>query len=133
MLYNLTPSATSTFAPPSLSLTEAIFSSAFVSLVVDDVVEATEEEEVDAPSVFDDSLELIAAFALLKSFAKVAPSLEDFVTVGFLGGTPEGKDNIVMFYTKRYPEQPMIIKGAGAGADVTASGLFADIIRIGNN
>ena len=45
----------------------------------------------------------------------------------------EGKDNIVMFYTKRYPEQPMIIKGAGAGADVTASGLFADIIRIGND
>ena len=45
----------------------------------------------------------------------------------------EGKDNIVMFYTQRYPEQPMIIKGAGAGADVTASGLFADIIRIGNN
>ncbi len=45
----------------------------------------------------------------------------------------KGKDNIVMFYTHRYPEQPMIIKGAGAGADVTASGLFADIIRIGNN
>ncbi|MGJ5641033.1 bifunctional aspartate kinase/homoserine dehydrogenase I [Formosa sp. S-31] len=45
----------------------------------------------------------------------------------------KGKDNIVMFYTQRYPEQPMIIKGAGAGADVTASGLFADIIRIGNN
>lgn len=44
----------------------------------------------------------------------------------------EGKDNIVMFYSKRYPEQPMIIKGAGAGADVTASGLFADIIRVGN-
>ncbi|TJY33876.1 bifunctional aspartate kinase/homoserine dehydrogenase I [Pontimicrobium aquaticum] len=45
----------------------------------------------------------------------------------------EGKDNIVMFYTKRYPEQPMIIKGAGAGAEVTASGLFADIIRIANS
>ena len=45
----------------------------------------------------------------------------------------EGKDNIVMFYTERYPEQPLIVKGAGAGADVTASGLFADIIRIGNN
>ena len=44
----------------------------------------------------------------------------------------EGKDNIVMFYTERYPEQPLIVKGAGAGADVTASGLFADIIRIGN-
>lgn len=43
----------------------------------------------------------------------------------------EGSDNIVLFYTDRYPEQPLIVKGAGAGADVTASGIFADIIRIG--
>lgn len=40
-----------------------------------------------------------------------------------------GKDNVVLFYTNRYPEQPLMIKGAGAGAEVTASGLFADIIR----
>ncbi|TKD63550.1 bifunctional aspartate kinase/homoserine dehydrogenase I [Flavobacterium sp. ASW18X] len=44
----------------------------------------------------------------------------------------EGSDNIVLFYTERYPQQPLIIKGAGAGADVTASGIFADIVRIGN-
>ena len=44
----------------------------------------------------------------------------------------EGSDNIVLFYTERYPAQPMIIKGAGAGAEVTASGIFADIVRIGN-
>ncbi len=42
----------------------------------------------------------------------------------------EGSDNIVLFYTERYPEQPLIVKGAGAGADVTASGLFSDIIRL---
>ncbi len=41
-----------------------------------------------------------------------------------------GKDNIVSFYTNRYKDQPMVIKGAGAGAEVTASGVFADIIRI---
>lgn len=41
-----------------------------------------------------------------------------------------GKDNLVLFYTERYPEQPLVIKGAGAGADVTASGVFADIIRV---
>ena len=40
-----------------------------------------------------------------------------------------GKDNAVMFYTNRYSEQPLVIKGAGAGADVTAAGVFADIIR----
>ncbi len=40
-----------------------------------------------------------------------------------------GKDNVVLFYTDRYTEQPLVIKGAGAGAEVTASGVFADIIR----
>jgi aspartokinase/homoserine dehydrogenase 1 len=40
-----------------------------------------------------------------------------------------GKDNVVLFYTDRYQQQPLVIKGAGAGADVTASGVFADIIR----
>ena len=40
-----------------------------------------------------------------------------------------GKDNLVLFYSGRYPELPLVVKGAGAGADVTASGVFADIIR----
>lgn len=40
-----------------------------------------------------------------------------------------GKDNVVLFYTDRYAEQPLVVKGAGAGAEVTASGVFADIIR----
>lgn len=42
----------------------------------------------------------------------------------------EGSDNIVLFYTDRYSKQPLVIKGAGAGAEVTASGIFADIMRI---
>ena len=40
-----------------------------------------------------------------------------------------GKDNVVLFYTDRYKEQPLVVKGAGAGAEVTASGVFADILR----
>ena len=44
-----------------------------------------------------------------------------------------GKDNIVLFYTDRYSEQPLVVKGAGAGAEVTASGVFADIMRTVNN
>lgn len=43
----------------------------------------------------------------------------------------EGKDNIVLFYSDRYQDQPLLIKGAGAGAAVTASGIFADVIRMG--
>lgn len=45
----------------------------------------------------------------------------------------EGSDNIVLFNTNRYAEQPLVIKGAGAGADVTAMGIFADIMRIANS
>lgn len=40
-----------------------------------------------------------------------------------------GQDNVVLFYTDRYVDQPLVIKGAGAGAEVTASGVFADILR----
>jgi len=43
-----------------------------------------------------------------------------------------GKDNIVAIYTDRYSDEPLIIKGAGAGAEVTASGVFSDLIYIVN-
>ena len=41
-------------------------------------------------------------------------------------------DNIIALTTKHYKERPIVIKGPGAGADVTAAGVFADIIRISN-
>jgi aspartokinase/homoserine dehydrogenase 1 len=44
----------------------------------------------------------------------------------------EGSNNIVLLTTERYRELPMVIKGYGAGADVTAAGVFADIMRIVN-
>ncbi|HXC03587.1 MAG TPA: ACT domain-containing protein, partial [Bacteroidia bacterium] len=43
-----------------------------------------------------------------------------------------GKDNVVVFHTNRYHSQPLVIKGAGAGAEVTASGIFGDLMRAGN-
>ena len=43
-----------------------------------------------------------------------------------------GSDNMVVFTTERYKELPLVIKGPGAGAEVTAAGVFADIIRIAN-
>jgi aspartokinase/homoserine dehydrogenase 1 len=44
----------------------------------------------------------------------------------------EGSNNVILFTTERYNEYPMQIKGYGAGAGVTAAGVFADIIRIAN-
>ncbi len=44
----------------------------------------------------------------------------------------EGSNNVILITTERYKEYPMIIKGYGAGAAVTAAGVFADIISIAN-
>jgi len=44
----------------------------------------------------------------------------------------EASNNIILITTSRYRELPMVIKGYGAGAEVTAAGVFADIIRVAN-
>jgi aspartokinase/homoserine dehydrogenase 1 len=44
----------------------------------------------------------------------------------------EGSNNIILLTTQRYHEYPMMIQGYGAGASVTAAGVFADIMSIAN-
>ncbi len=43
-----------------------------------------------------------------------------------------GSDNMIVFTTERYKERPLVVRGPGAGAEVTAAGIFAEIIQIGN-
>ena len=45
----------------------------------------------------------------------------------------DGSDNAVMIWSDRYRERPLIVQGAGAGADVTAMGVFADIMRFAHH
>jgi aspartokinase/homoserine dehydrogenase 1 len=44
-----------------------------------------------------------------------------------------GSDNMIVFTTTRYQERPLVVRGPGAGAEVTAAGVFAEIISIGND
>ena len=41
-----------------------------------------------------------------------------------------GSDNIIAFTTQRYSQQPLIVRGPGAGAEVTAGGVFSDLLRL---
>lgn len=99
----------------------------------EDFFESLKKYEADFQNLYksavesDSKLKYVAQFENGKASVGLQqiPKGHDFYNL-------EGSDNIVLFYTERYPNQPMIIKGAGAGADVTASGIFADIIRIGN-
>ncbi|WP_235298441.1 bifunctional aspartate kinase/homoserine dehydrogenase I [Portibacter marinus] len=45
----------------------------------------------------------------------------------------KGSDNMIIFTTERYQELPLVVRGPGAGADVTAAGVFAEIIGISNS
>jgi aspartokinase/homoserine dehydrogenase 1 len=44
----------------------------------------------------------------------------------------DGSDNMVVFSTERYRERPLVVRGPGAGAEVTAAGVFAEVIGIGS-
>lgn len=97
---------------------------------VEDFYSSMEKHEAHFRKIFEDAKQ---AGCKLKF---VAEYNDGKASVGLQHINPEhdfyhlyGKDNIVLFYTDRYSEQPLVIKGAGAGADVTASGIFADIIR----
>ena len=97
---------------------------------VDDFYVAMAKEEQHFKQLYD------AAVKEGKKLKFVAKYENGKASVGLQHIDPEqdlyhlyGKDNVVLFFTDRYPEQPLVIKGAGAGAEVTASGVFADIIR----
>ena len=101
---------------------------------VEDFYTAMKKEEAHFKKIFE------AANAVGKKLKFVATYLSENTKQKAMVGLQQvdeksdfyhlyGKDNAVMFFTERYPEQPLVIKGAGAGAAVTASGVFADIIR----
>ncbi|HVU94935.1 MAG TPA: bifunctional aspartate kinase/homoserine dehydrogenase I [Puia sp.] len=101
---------------------------------VDDFYKAMKTEEAHFKALFQ------AAEKEGKKLKFVAQFDQGKASVGLRHIGPEhdlyhlyGKDNVVLFYTDRYPEQPLVVKGAGAGADVTASGVFADVLRVINS
>lgn len=100
---------------------------------VDDFYKEMEKEEAHFQQLLDKAN---AAGCKLKFVASFTPESGEVAAVGLQHIDTKhdlyhlyGKDNVVLFYTDRYKEQPLVIKGAGAGAEVTASGVFADIIR----
>lgn len=101
-------------------------------------MKGTVNDFYDALSKYEDHFRNLLEEA--KSKGKILKYVAEFkegkAKVGLKHIAPEsdlfhlyGKDNIVIFKTLRYYEQPLVVKGAGAGAEVTASGVFADILR----
>ncbi|NJC27539.1 bifunctional aspartate kinase/homoserine dehydrogenase I [Neolewinella antarctica] len=83
--------------------------------------------------------ELYAAAATEGKVLRMIATLEgDQASVGVQAIGPQnpffglsGSDNMIVFTTDRYGERPLVVRGPGAGAEVTAAGVFAEIIKIG--
>jgi aspartokinase/homoserine dehydrogenase 1 len=106
----------------------------------------TELKDADAPSFMASLAQMDAPMTQRQTAAKNANCVLRYVahldrdgraTVG-LASLPRGHafanirltDNIVQFSTKRYCDNPLVVQGPGAGPDVTAAGVFADLLRI---
>tara|TARA_R110002124_G_scaffold183735_5_gene351206 strand:+ start:15143 stop:17578 length:2436 start_codon:yes stop_codon:yes gene_type:complete len=98
---------------------------------LEDFYDKVEQEENHFKSLYENAQKNNARLKVVATFkdGKGSVKLEEIDSTHPFYNL-EGKDNIVLFYTNRYKEQPMVIKGAGAGAEVTASGIFADVLRI---
>ncbi|TVQ90736.1 MAG: bifunctional aspartate kinase/homoserine dehydrogenase I [Deltaproteobacteria bacterium] len=73
----------------------------------------------------------------LRYLAVIDPTQQPALKVGPIGVDADhpawglrGSQAFVAFTTARYPDQPLVVQGAGAGGDVTASGVLADVIRV---
>jgi homoserine dehydrogenase len=76
---------------------------------------------------------------VLRYAASITPSASDAVTVGLLSvpkasplGSLQGTDNLVLMNSGWYPnrEAPLVVRGAGAGLDVTAAGVLGDVMEL---
>lgn len=107
---------------------------------VEDFYKEMEKHEAHFKKLYDAAVKENCKLKFVASYNNSADGNGGKASVGLQHINPQhdlyhlyGKDNVVLFYTNRYTEQPLVVKGAGAGADVTAAGVFADIIRASKN
>ena len=93
------------------------------------LAESDKEFEIQAKSATGDRKKLcyIAAFEEGKATVKL-----EMIPAGHPFYNLSSTDNIIAIYSANYNENPLVVKGPGAGADVTASGIIADMLRVVN-
>jgi aspartokinase/homoserine dehydrogenase 1 len=100
-------------------------------------VEAFMQALADADDLFEQRRAEAAADSKVLRFIATLEGEDAFISLQAVDSsspftTLSGSDNMIVFTTNRYHERPLVIKGPGAGAEVTAAGVFSEIIRIGN-
>ena len=97
----------------------------FAVLCVDDELEARRQEAESAG-------EVLRYVASIEAGGAVEVGLRRFPVDSAMARVGGG-DNIIVFTTDRYAEQPLIVQGPGAGPAVTAAGVFGDLLRLASS
>ena len=109
------------------------------SLVPDSLKDASKEEFLSRLSEMDDRMKRLYDDASSRGMKlRYVGKVENGVCSVSLAEYPldhpfsqaKGTDNVISFTTQRYHKQPLVIKGPGAGPEVTAAGVFSDILRL---
>lgn len=108
-------------------------SSTMVAESVDDFFEALEQADEYFEHLRQNAVQ---AGKLLRMVARLEDGRGFIGLDSFAADHPffqlSGSDNMIIFTTDRYRDTPLVIRGPGAGAEVTAAGVFAEVITIGN-
>ena len=110
------------------------------SLVPDELADVSLDEFLSRLDVMDDEMdrlyneaaernEVIKYTGIIEEDGSCSVRLKSYPSSHPFAGI-SGSDNIVAFTTERYNEQPLIVRGPGAGPEVTAGGIFADLLRL---
>ena len=109
------------------------------SLVPDSLKDSSKEEFLSRLSEIDDRMKRLYDDASSRGMKlRYVGKVENGVCSVSLAEYPldppfsqaKGTDNVISFTTQRYHKQPLVIKGPGAGPEVTAAGVFSDILRL---
>ncbi len=101
---------------------------------IDSFFDAVKEEEAYFQNLLknadeeDKKLRLIAKVENGKATIKLTTVGKESAFYGL-----DGSDNMIVFTTERYKERPLVVRGPGAGAEVTAAGVLAELVSIGNH
>ena len=119
--------------PSDVKVKPFISESAFKAKSVDDFFKVLKNEDATLETILKKAEKKgqVLRYIAKMSGKKATVSLEA-VDASHPFFSLSGSDNIIAFATERYNERPLVIKGPGAGAEVTAAGVFAEMISVSN-
>ena len=120
--------------PDEVSVEDLLPQACMDAASIDDFFEELDSHDAHFRSMIEEAHKKKAKLRYIASLVNGKASIElKMVTKESPFYNLASTDNMVVIHTSRYKERPLVVQGPGAGAGVTAAGVFAEIIQLGNS